>query len=288
MHRDPSSRPTDAPASKKKAPLLSELATGAADSAPPPAQDRPAPLPGRDTADPADQPPLTSQSAFDALYVSTAPGLVQQAYVLTGCRRLAFESCEQAFHRAWERWPEVARDPDPVGWVRARSHEYALSPWHRLRRVVTRPQRPPADPVLRAFLELPPWQRRAALLCDGLDLSVEEAAVETEATVAATSSRLRHARAGIGPHLPDTTADGARRALRTRVEDASVATLAQPWSVRAAGELRVRRLTRGVYAATAALLGLVTLAAATGSPANEPADSRRPPGPRHTTLTSTG
>ncbi|MFJ8085673.1 sigma factor-like helix-turn-helix DNA-binding protein [Streptomyces sp. NPDC096205] len=225
------------------------------------------------------QPAETSaQSAFDALYTSAAPALVQQAYVLTGCRRLAFESTEQAFHRAWERWPDVVRDPDPEGWVRAQTHDYALSPWHRLRRLRPAPQ--PADPVLRAFLELPPWQRRAALLRDGLELSVEEVAAETEATVAATDSRLRHARAGIVRYLPEASADtdtdtdtdtgndAARHALRMRVKDVSVATLAHPRSVRAAGEFRVRTLTRVVFAVTAVLIGAVTATTAT-TPAHE-------------------
>ncbi|WP_406859054.1 sigma factor-like helix-turn-helix DNA-binding protein [Streptomyces sp. HUAS MG47] len=221
-----------------------------------------------------DQPPLTPESAFDALYVSTVPGLTQQAYVLTGCRRLAFESAEQAFHRAWEHWPEVARDPDPVAWVRARSHEYALSPWHRLRPGLYRPASLPADPVVRALQELPPWQRRVALLCDGLDLSIEEAAAETQATTAATAGRLRHARATISRQMPgtdpdtrtraetDTHTNAACHALRARVKDASAATLAQPWSVRAASERRARALTRAVLAATAVLIALIAVTVA--------------------------
>ncbi|MEU8619594.1 RNA polymerase subunit sigma-70 [Streptomyces sp. NPDC048623] len=220
-------------------------------------------------------PPPSAESAFDALYVSTVPGLTQQAYVLTGCRRLAFESAEQAFHRAWERWPEVARDPDPVGWVRARTHEYALSPWHRLRPGLDRTGPPAADPVARAFLELPPWQRRAVLLCDGLDLSVEEAAAETHATAFATAGRLRNARAALGRRLPDADAGASGQALRTRVKDASVATLAQPWSVRAASERRVRTLTRAVFGTLATLIALVVATSALTSPPGAPADSGR-------------
>ncbi|MEV0321569.1 sigma factor-like helix-turn-helix DNA-binding protein [Streptomyces sp. NPDC050658] len=211
---------------------------------------------------------------FDALYVSAAPALVQQAYVLTGCRRLAFESAEQAFHRAWERWPEVARDPDPAGWVRAQAHEYALSPWHRFRHVPTRPRPLPADTFHRVLLELPPWQRRAVLLCDGLGLSVTEAATETEATTAATDSRLRHAREVLTLLQPDAPHD----TLKTRIKSASAATIAQPWSVRASAERRARVCTRVVFAATATLIGLVTVTIATTPARAEPADSH---GPRH-------
>lgn len=230
--------------------------------------------------EPSPAPDLVSDSAeadFDALYLSTAPGLTQQAYVLTGCRRLAFESAEQAFHRAWEQWPEVARDPDPEAWVRARAHEYALAPWHRLRPGRPRPDPPAADPVVRALLELPPWQRRTALLCDGLDLSVAEAAAETHASTAATAGRLRHARAAISGLLPDGVAGAPDHPLRRRVKDASAATLAQPWCVRAASERRARALTIVVFAATAALALLTGAFALAPSADRSDDDSGRSP-----------
>ncbi|MEV6329918.1 hypothetical protein [Streptomyces sp. NPDC051909] len=224
-----------------------------------------------------ERPPPTPESDFDALYVSTVPGLTQQAYVLTGSRSLAFESAEQAFHRAWEHWPEVAHDPDPAGWVRARAHEYALSPWHRLRPGLSRAHPSPADPVTRALLTLPPWQRRTLLLCDGLDLSVEEAAAETQATTYATTRRLRNARAALSRQVPDDASGSPREALRTRVKDASVATLAQPWSVRAASERRARAVARAVFGATAILIALVTATSALSSAPGGTMDDSRPP-----------
>ncbi|MFG2500818.1 hypothetical protein ACGFSB_21720 [Streptomyces sp. NPDC048441] len=271
MHRPPSNQLADAWAPMSGATLVSERATSYLVM----------PLPPKFTprsaarALAADWPALAAQKAFDELYISAAPGLVQQAYVLTGCRRLAFESAEQAFHRAWERWPEVERDPDPVGWVRAQTQDYALSPWHRLRRFThpfTVPGALPTDPVHRALLALAPWQRRTVLLCDGLGLSVTQAATETEATAAATASRLRHARAVISQHLPDAAGD----ALRSWIKNASASTIAQPWSVRATSELRVRTQTRAVFAATAALIGLITLTIATTPAHGEPLDRYRP------------
>ncbi|WP_411109264.1 sigma factor-like helix-turn-helix DNA-binding protein [Streptomyces sp. c-19] len=223
----------------------------------------------------ADQPPPTAESAFDTLYLATVPSLVQQAYVLTGCRRLAFESAEQAFHQVWERWPEVARDPDPVRWARARTHEYALSPWHRLRPGLNRPDPLHADPVAQALLRLPSWQRRAVLLCDGLDLSTAEAAAETHATTTATVSRLRNARAAFSRQLPDTSASASHEALRQCIKDVPVATLAQPWSVRAATERRARTLTHAVFGATAALIAVVAATSAIAPTSGDPFDDRR-------------
>ncbi|WAZ19126.1 RNA polymerase subunit sigma-24 [Streptomyces cinnabarinus] len=200
---------------------------------------------------------LTPETAFDALYVYAAPDLIHQAYLLTGWRRLASEATEHAFHQAWENWPEVALDPDPVGWVRERAHEYALAPWHRFRRPFVRRDARAADPVLTVFQELPPRHRRAALLCDGLGLSVADAAAETQASTDATLSRLLHARTAIGRYLTDHTLGGPRQWLQARVEEGPAAAFAHPRSVRLGGERRLRILTRTVYTATAALVGLI-------------------------------
>ncbi|MFF9502347.1 sigma factor-like helix-turn-helix DNA-binding protein [Streptomyces sp. NPDC014656] len=211
------------------------------------------------------------------------PGLIQQAYVLAGCRRLAVESAEQAFQQVWERWPEVACDPDPAGLARARTHDYALSPWHRLRPRRSDPDPLPADPVVQALLGLPPWQRRTLLLCDGLDLSLAEAATETQATLAATAARLQNARATLSRQVPDLTAGASRQALGKRVKDVPVVTIARPWSVRTAGERRARTLTRSVFGATSALVALVSVISAVAPTAGDPVDDRR--SHRHTART---
>ncbi|MCZ0973305.1 hypothetical protein O1L55_21800 [Streptomyces albulus] len=77
--------------------------------------------------DPHDSP----AARFDALYGAHAGPLIQQALVLTGRARLARRAVQRAFRTAWQRWPEVAAAPDPVGWVRAAAHDYALAPWRR-------------------------------------------------------------------------------------------------------------------------------------------------------------
>ncbi|GGP52470.1 MULTISPECIES: hypothetical protein [Streptomyces] len=202
-------------------------------------------------------------------------GLTQQAYVLTGCRTLAFESAEHAFRQVWEHWPEVARDPDPAGWARARTHEYALSPWHRLRPGLNRPDPLSSDPVVQALLELPQWQRRTVLLCDGLDLSVAEAAFETQASTTATAARLQNARTAFRRQMPDTSADSSRQALRKRVKGASVATFVQPWSIRTASERRASTLSRAVFGATATFMALVAVMSATAPSNGDPVDDRR-------------
>ncbi|NEE31588.1 DNA-directed RNA polymerase sigma-70 factor, partial [Streptomyces sp. SID7982] len=113
---------------------------------------------------------------------------------------------ERAFELAWQRWPEVAVDRDPAGWVRAAAYEYAMSPWHRLRRTHRHPDAPPTEPGKRALfdalLDLPPAYRRTLLLYDGVGLDLPETAAETEASTPAAAGRLMTARAAVAERLP--------------------------------------------------------------------------------------
>ncbi|MGW8768427.1 sigma factor-like helix-turn-helix DNA-binding protein [Streptomyces sp. NPDC055815] len=227
-------------------------------------------------------PGLTPEEAFDALYAYAAPGLVHQTYLLTGRRRLSRESVEYAFHHAWEHWPEVAQDPDPVGWVRAAAYEYALSPWHRLRRAHKHPDAPPAEAyrraLLGALLELPPPYRRTVLLYDGLGLDLPETAAETEASTPAAANRLLHARTVIGRRIPELAdPEDLHRRLSELVAEAPTAPLPPARSVRSGSERRSRTWTRAVLGVTAVLIGVTGFTAATAPtryiPVNAPGEA---------------
>lgn len=199
---------------------------------------------------------LTAAEAFDALYAHTAPGLVRQAYVLTGRRNLARESVERAFQLAWHRWPEVARDRDPAGWVRAAAYEYAMSPWNRVRRAHRRPDALPEEPgrraLLHALLEMPASYRRTLLLHDGVGLGLAETAAETEASTPAAAGRLMNARATVAERLPElarcSSPAGQSVVLRERLGALALAErVPAPSSapvVRTGGERRAQRWTR--------------------------------------------
>ncbi|MFI8510659.1 helix-turn-helix domain-containing protein [Streptomyces sp. NPDC085460] len=209
---------------------------------------------------------LTPEQAFDALYGYAAPGLVHQTYLLTGRRRLSRESVEHAFHHAWEHWPEVAVDPDPVGWVRAAAYEYALSPWHRLRRAHKHPDSPPTEPgrraLLGALLDLPAPYRRTLLLYDGLGLDLPETAAETEASTPAAANRLLYAREEVGRAVPELAEPEAlQRRLAALVTEAPSATLPGPHTIRGGSERRIRLMTRTVAGVTAVLIGVTALSA---------------------------
>ncbi|MFF9720811.1 helix-turn-helix domain-containing protein [Streptomyces gardneri] len=227
-------------------------------------------------------PGLTPEEAFDALYAHAAPGLVHQTYLLTGRRRLSRESVEYAFHHAWEHWPEVAVDPDPVGWVRAAAYEYALSPWHRFRRAHKHPDSPPTEAsrraLLGALLELPPPYRRTVLLYDGLGLDLPDTAAETEASTPAAANRLLHARTVLGERIPELAEPEAlHQRLSQLVAEAPTATLPAARSVRSGSEKRSRTWTRAVLGVTAVLIGVTGFTAATAPtryiPVNAPGET---------------
>lgn len=229
---------------------------------------RVAPGPPPEAPDPPPGPaagarPATPVEAFEALYAYAAPDLVRQAYALTGRRRLAREAVEHAFHRAWDHWPEVAVDRDPAGWVRATAHDYALSPWHRLRLGLRYPDPPAGGATVRALhgvlLDLPPSYRRTLLLHDGLGVGLPEVAAETEASSPAAAHRLLHARGAVAERVPLLAdPDVLRGGLAELLDQGAATALATPRAVRVGGEWRVRLRTCG----TAALSVLIVTATA--------------------------
>ncbi|WP_456340917.1 DNA-directed RNA polymerase sigma-70 factor [Streptomyces microflavus] len=230
----------------------------------------PASAPPPPEAEPA-VPRLSPDEAFDALYAHSAPGLVRQTYLLTGRRSLARESVERAFQLAWHRWPEVAVDRDPVGWVRAAAYEYAMSPWHRLRRVHRHPDAPPSEPARRALfealLDLPPAYRRTLLLYDGVGLDLPETAAETEASTPAAAGRLEVARAAVAERLPELAAAASPAEQSELLQDRlgglaraeHVPAPSPARTVRTGSEDKARLWTRAAIAFVALLIGATAL-----------------------------
>ncbi|SPF02379.1 RNA polymerase sigma factor [Streptomyces sp. MA5143a] len=238
-------------------------------------------------ADPAlAPPPLTPAQAFDALYSYCAPTLVQQTYLLTGSLRQARDAVERAFQQAWQRWPEVAVDPDPAGWVRAVAHDCALSPWHRLRHRLPVPFRgrepgpapasasKSADPTGRALLaglqNLRPPYRRALVLYDGVGLDLPETAAESEASTPATAGRVRYARAVVTACLPEpATPDDLHRLLTELAADVRPRPT-RPIVLRTRADLRARRWIHAAVVFASVLLTTTALTLRTAPDRYEP------------------
>ncbi|RSN78305.1 RNA polymerase subunit sigma-24, partial [Streptomyces sp. WAC 05379] len=208
------------------------------------------------------------------LYAFCAPALVRQTFLLTGRRELARESVERAFQNAWQRWPEVARDRDPAGWVRAAAYEFALSPWHRFRPRYRHPEPPPSDAFDRALLDvllqLPPPQRRTLVLYDGVGLDLPETAAETEASTRAAAKRLMNARTAVAARLPDLSDPSALHRRLAELASTERLRAAKPMVVRDGSERRARFWTRAAIAFTVALIGTTALTLRTAPTHYEP------------------
>ncbi|MFF3622030.1 helix-turn-helix domain-containing protein [Streptomyces sp. NPDC002467] len=217
---------------------------------------------------------------FDALHAHAAAALTRQAYLLTGRRGLALEAVDRAFQQAWDRWPEVATDPDPVGWVRAAAYEYALSPWHRFRRAHRHPDKPPAEPadriLLDAMLALPTNHRRTVLLYDGVGLDLPDTAAETESSTPTAGNRLLHAHATLAARIPALAAAAPEKQsalLRDRFTALQPAVVLEPRPAAAArkhAERRARRRTRAVIGLAAVITVATAYTTATAPTKYEP------------------
>lgn len=218
---------------------------------------------------------LTPTQAFDELYAYASPALVRQTYLLTGRRTLAQESVERAFQLAWHRWPEVAVDRDPAGWVRGAAYDYATSPWHRFRRAHRHPDPPNGEragrALRKALLDLPPMYRRTLLLYDGLGLDLPETAAETEATTPAAANRLLHAREAVAEQLPDLAdAEVLHERVRELAETVSAPAVASAPAVRVNSERRAKFWTRAAIAVTVLIIGATAFTVVTAPRQYEP------------------
>ncbi len=224
---------------------------------------------------PTASPTASPAEAFDALYRHTAAALFRQTYLLTGRRNLSREAVGKAFDLAWQRWPEVAVDRDPVGWVRAAAHEHAMSPWRRVhpehRHADPPPEAPGPRALLDALLALPPAYRRTLLLHDGVGLGLPETAAETEASTPAAAGRLMTARAAVAERLPAlATASAPAEQAALLQEHLGALALAQPATslpvpelIRTGSERKAQLWTRAAIAFTVLLIGLTLITLAT-------------------------
>lgn len=229
---------------------------------------------------------LSPDEAFDALYRHAAGALFRQTYLLTGRRALSREAVAKAFELAWQRWPEVAVDRDPVGWVRAAAYEHAMSPWRQVRREHRRTEPPPEAPGSRALLDallaLPPAYRRTLLLHDGVGLGLPETAAETEASTPAAAGRLMTARAAVAEKLPelaeplspDEQSALLHERLGTLARTQPASSLPVPELIRTGSERKAQLWTRAAIAFTVLIIGLTLITLATA-----PRKYETPPSP---------
>jgi RNA polymerase sigma-70 factor (sigma-E family) len=179
---------------------------------------------------------------FTGFYQTHFANTVTLVYSFTADMAAAQDVTQEAFARAWQRWPVVSGYDHPLAWVRRVSMNLANARWRRLRTVQLFLQRqreeyaaelnPDHVAVVAALRKLPRHHREAIVLHYLADLPIDEVAQHLEAPVGTVKSWLHRGRAALAGELsielPPVTTPPAdqvirRGARRRRVRAAQIA-----------------------------------------------------------------
>jgi RNA polymerase sigma-70 factor, ECF subfamily len=153
---------------------------------------------------------------FDTWYLDCRDRLVMQVAAMCGDQVEAMDFVQEAFVRAWSRWPRVSALDDPEGWVRRVAVNLAISRWRRARTVILQAVVRPAGShesgehrsderavMFAALATLPVEQRQAIVLHHLADLSVDEVAREMSVPAGTVKSWLSRGRSRMATALTD-------------------------------------------------------------------------------------
>ena len=146
---------------------------------------------------------------FDMFYAATSRRLVGQIFAMTGDLSEAEDAVQEAYIRAWRRWPRIRAYDDPEAWLRVVAYRITVNSWQKARNRLTahragrHHELPGLSPDLVALVsalrKIPETQRRAIVLHHLAGLSVEEIARETGAPTGTVKARLARGRRALAP-----------------------------------------------------------------------------------------
>ncbi len=145
--------------------------------------------------------------SFDEFYAGAAARLVRHAYALTADLAEAQDIAQEAFARAWHRWPAVRECDSPEAWVRRVATNLAASRWRRSRVARTvaahtaERQAPEVSTDTVALVSglrtLPERQRTVLVLHYLCDLTVDQIAAELSCPAGSVKSWLSRGRTSL-------------------------------------------------------------------------------------------
>jgi RNA polymerase sigma-70 factor (ECF subfamily) len=158
---------------------------------------------------------------FAGFYTATATRVVGYLYVVLGSVAEAEDAAQEAYTRAWLRWPKVRGYDDPEAWVRTVGFRIAMSSWRKTRNRLSAHRTSGADPsgahvpemspdrlvVVDALRRIPAEQRRALVLFHLLGLTIAEIAEEIGAPVGTVKARLSRGRKALAPYVSEFADD---------------------------------------------------------------------------------
>jgi RNA polymerase sigma-70 factor (ECF subfamily) len=177
---------------------------------------------------------MADEVYFDEFYLSTREVVLRQLTAMTLDRELAADVVQEAYARAWQRWPRVSRLGEPLAWVRTVAWRLAVSQFRRravASRMMSRLEQGMVDDeasadmaidVVAALRALSPEHRRVLVLHEMVGMPVREVAAETGVAEGTVKSRLSRARERLGVALGPEYLDGRAAAgaeVRVREEE---------------------------------------------------------------------
>lgn len=148
---------------------------------------------------------MAGHDGFEDFYHGTRQRVVTFLYAMSGDLAEAQDAAQEAYVRAWQRWPTISTYDDPEAWLRGVAYRLCLNRWRKARNRVVAYRRHGAAPavgppgedtvaLVAALKRLPRLEREAIALYHLLDLSIAEVAAQTGAPVNTVKSRLARGR----------------------------------------------------------------------------------------------
>ena len=151
---------------------------------------------------------------FEALYVTSFPRVVAQLAPLAGSVAEAEDLVQEAFARAYTRWPQVREYDNPEAWVRTVASRLAISKWRRAKVAAaalvkmghshSEDRSSASDArmdVTAALATLPMRQRQIVVLHHIADMEVAAIATMLSMPVGSVKSNLSRGRRRLAEHL---------------------------------------------------------------------------------------
>jgi len=172
---------------------------------------------------------------FDEFYATTSRRLVGQLFAMTGDLQEAQDAVQEAYIRAWQRWPRIQGYHYREAWIRTVAYRISANAWskarnrlvasHRASRDAEQPEiSPDLLTLVGALRKIPEAQRRAIILHHLVGLSIEEIAAETGAPAGTVKARLARGRKALAPLVSDS--DEPPPSRRTHPTEQSTETIA--------------------------------------------------------------
>lgn len=155
---------------------------------------------------------MGNDDGFDAFYSGTRQRVVTFLYAISGDMADAQDIAQEAYTRAWQRWPKLATYGDPEAWVRTVGYRLAANRWRKARNRLVAYRRhgqadqaePPTDDavaLVAALRQLPDDLRYPIVLYHLLDLPVADVARHTSTPINTVKTRLARGRRALAEIL---------------------------------------------------------------------------------------